>query len=282
MEGTLRYMNVTPIIGLLCGVTIFGLLHGEALDGALAVVFGTALKYATAPVLPLYVAMRKWKALAAMCVTTVAILGLSLAVMGTGPFRVYFKDIAPTLNRPNPHPSNSALEAIVMRLVDHEHERWAAPLEGGLLKAVHAIQWIALAPVLVLIFTRKMQQWRDPAAVFAGAALLISWFLIFSPMFWENYVVYLIPLWGWLIWEARRSWVNAVIVVIALAYPMLPEFVLTAHLPFLSLFGRPMTLAGPYLSLNLPATVLICFIAVSRLLRKRQESVQDTSDPVIQ
>jgi hypothetical protein len=44
-----------------------------------------------------------------------------------------------------------------------------------------------------------------PASVFAAAAALIGWMLIFNPLVWNKYHLFLCPFWGWLAWEARQS-----------------------------------------------------------------------------
>src|SRR5258708_15456216 len=55
--GTLRLMNVSPLIALLVGFSILGLFAGSGAGGAVAVVLGAVGKYVTAVFVPLYVAM---------------------------------------------------------------------------------------------------------------------------------------------------------------------------------------------------------------------------------
>jgi hypothetical protein len=52
--------------------------------------------------------------------------------------------------------------------------------------------------------------------------------LIFSPLVWNKYHLFLFPFWGWLAWEARQTNWRAALVIFAIAmewgsWPNLPE-----------------------------------------------------------
>ena len=257
---TLRLMNVSPFIALLIGWAALGLTRRRSEGGAVALAIGAAAKYATAPLLPLYIAMRKWRALAVMLVFTVALLALCIAVMGWNPFAVYFKEMLPTFGRTETYEWNRSAFALLMRVAHQEtpHGIWLAVSRG--------LQWGSLLGLLALLFTRPMESWTGPACVLAGAAALLCWFLIFSPIVWDHYFFYLVPLWGWLVWEGRRSIVKGVAVAGVILYQSLPGMALDMHIPALRWHGERMTLAGPYECFPLITVLVILSLAVSRLL----------------
>ena len=275
MLETLRLMNVTPLIALLIGLSTFGLFCKNSEGGALALVIGAASKYASAILLPLYIAMRKWRAIGFMLVATLVILGISLWVMKAGPFTVFFKEMVPTLGRTHTDSWNRSLFAFLMHLAGPKGQ--LKPLAGAWLVAGRAMQGGSLLAILTILFTRKQAFWKDRAHVFAAAVALLSWFLIFSPILWDHYFVYLVPFWGWLIWEARRSIFLRIVIAAVILYQCLPESVLDLKLPArFSMDGERMTLAGPYECFMLLTAIAIFFIAVARLLRP---VVRPESDP---
>lgn len=275
MLETLRLMNVTPLIALLIGLSTFDLFRKDGKGGAPALVIGAAAKYATAILLPLYIVMRKWRAIGMMLVWTLVILGLSLWVMKTGPFAVFFKEMVPTLVRTHTDSWNRSLFALLMHASGPHGQ--IKPLAGGWLLAGRAMQVGSLLIILTIFFTRRQAFWLDRAHVFAGAAALVSWFLIFSPILWDQYFVYLVPFWGWMIWEARRSMFQRILIGFVLLYQCLPDVVLDLKLPSrFSLSGERMTLAGPYECFMLLTAIAILCIAVARLLRP---VVRPHSDP---
>ena len=275
MLETLRLMNVTPLIALLIGLSTFGLFCKNSEGGALALVIGAAAKYASAILLPLYVAMRKWRAIGFMLVATLVILGISFWVMKAGPFTVFFREMVPTLGRTHTDSWNRSLFAFLMHLAGPKGQM--KPLAGAWLFAGRALQGGSLLVILTILFTRKLAFWQDRAHVFAAAVALLSWFLIFSPILWDHYFVYLVPFWGWLIWEARRSIFLRIVIASVILYQCLPESVLDQKLPArFSMNGERMTLAGPYECFMLLTAIAIFFIAVARLLRP---VVRPESDP---
>jgi hypothetical protein len=258
--GTLRLMNVSPLIALFVGVAVFGLLRepGGRAGGALAamsMVLGAIGKYVTIILLPMYVAMRRWRALIVMGVVGAAVLGISLLVMGMGPFRIFFHEMLPTYGRVHTHPWNRSLFRVLLRL-SHPGDGPLPQLSGGWLLVGRIAQLVTLLGVLTVIFTRPAQTWRSPAHVMAGAAALLCWFLIFTPIFWDHYLLYLVPLWGWLWWEARRNAFVAAAVIAAFILYSLPDFI------FDSAFSERVHLPG----LVLPSVVLIAVIAMARLV----------------
>jgi hypothetical protein len=267
---TLRLMNVTPLIGLLIGFSAFALLCKHSEGGALALVIGGAAKYATGMLLPLYVAMRKWRALIVMGVLSAAIIGGSMVVMKTGePYRVFFREMAPTFFRTHTDAWNRSLPALAMQLADPGAAK-PAPLHGGWLAGVRVLQWGTLVGILaIVVFTRRPEFWQDPAHVLAGAAVLVCWFLIFSPIFWDPYLMYLSPFWGWVAWEGRRSWLRAALAAFVIVYPNLPDFVLERHIT------HSITLAGPHESGVLLSVIIMMILGAWRLLEPVDQPQED-------
>lgn len=266
MLETLRLMNVTPLIALLIGLATLSLLCKYSEAGAVALVLGAAAKYATASLVPMYVAMRKWRAVVVMGITTIAILGACYAVMKSGPFAVFFKEMMPTLGRTHTDPWNRSFSALLMRLAARGGGEMK-PLTGMWFIASQMAQWGSLLGILAILFTRKVEFWRDPAHVLAGATALVAWFLMFSPILWDHYFLYLVPTWGWLIWEARRSLFKGLVVGGVILYHCLPEYVLDFQLPRrLSLNRAGMTLEGPYGCFMLLTAAAIVLLAIARLL----------------
>src|SRR5438270_881668 len=164
--GTLRLMNVSPLIALLVGFSVLGLFAGSGAGGAVAVVLGAVGKYVTAVFVPLYVAMRRWRALGVMAAVAVAVVGVSVLVMGTGPWRVFFHEMVPTYGRVHTHPWNRSFFYVLMKLAQPgvEHPR---PLHGGWLIAARAAQVGTLVGMLAILFTRPAATWRSAAHVMA-------------------------------------------------------------------------------------------------------------------
>ena len=264
MLETLRLMNVTPFIALLIGFSTFGLFCKNSEGGALSLVVGAASKYATAILLPLYVAMRKWRAIGFMVASTLVILAISFWVMKSGPFAVFFNEMAPTLGRTHTDSWNRSIFALLMHLADADGK--TSPLTGAWLLVGRAMQVGSMLAILAILLTRKVSFWQDRAHVFAAAVALVSWFLIFSPILWDHYFVYLVPFWGWLIWEARRSLFQRIVIGAVIIYQCLPDRVTDLQLPIL-FHGEKLTLAGPFGCFMLLTAIAIFFVAMARLMR---------------
>jgi hypothetical protein len=262
---TLRLMNISPLIALMCGASVLGLLRRNSEGGATALVIGAVAKYATAIFLPLYIAMRKWRAIGAMIVLSIVILAVSLLVMKTGPFTVFFREMVPTFGRTHTDTWNRSFSALLMQMTGTPGH--LEPLHGGMLIFAHAMQWGTLLAVLAIVFTRRIEVWNEAINVMAGGAALLCWFLIFSPILWDHYFFYLVPFWGWLAWEARRSPFKTVVIGGVILFQCLPEFITDRRLPgHFQIHGQPVTVLGPYECFMLLTAVIILLIAVARLL----------------
>jgi Glycosyltransferase family 87 len=214
----IRVQNSTPVIALMFAFTMADLLRSDRGRAGAAILLGALLKYATLALLPLLVAMRRWRALGGLALFGLATSAISLAVMGTEPFETFVRDIAPTLDRPSAYLGNQSLTGLLVRLHGP-----GAPLPRSVTLPLAAAQLLALAATLALIFRRRWEDWREPRYIFAAAAALLTWLLIFSPIAWEHYPIFLCPLWGWLVWEAQQSMRHRAIVITAMALMNFPQ-----------------------------------------------------------
>jgi len=130
-----------------------------------------------------------------------------------------------------------------------------APLPGSVKVVLNGLQVIWLLVILALMIRRK--KWDAPA-VFAGAVAMIGWMLVFSPIYWEHYAVYLCPFWGWLVFEGGRSRSHAVRAVIGIALLWMPLAVVPG-----------VRLPEPIGSHLLWGTILISELAMERLANQR-------------
>jgi alpha-1,2-mannosyltransferase len=219
MVSGLRAGNVSPILAACIASALLVMIdpsqpprRGERFAAA-AIVLGALLKYATLALVPLLLAMRRWRLIAwglgfgAMGVT------LTLPLTGLAPWREFVTEIAPTLGRPAAAHNNQSLPALLLRSSGGE------TVPPVLRRLTSLGQWVSLALILLLVFTRESFVWRTPANIMAAAGALLLWLCVFSPIFWQHYYLYLCPFWAWLLWESRRCtrWAIAAAIVVLLA-----------------------------------------------------------------
>jgi hypothetical protein len=220
--------NTSVIIGWLLGVATLDLLppHVRSIRGAAAIWFSTIAKYAGIALVPLYVVQRKWIALATAMLLGIATLGISIAIMGTAVFHEFIHVIAPTLGRCTTLKSNQSIEAFVLFLM-----HLAEPTQGVTI-GLRIAEIATILLILGLIFLRPRSRRVDPPNLFAAAMALVLWMLLFSPIYWEHYMAYAAPLWGWLIWEATQGTVRRWLCILILPLVTIPSPILEQwHVP---------------------------------------------------
>jgi hypothetical protein len=204
--------NLTPLVALAIGWVVLCLMDNRhQASAAWALTFGLLTKYATAVLLPIPLAQRRWRMLGACAAAAFAWTAIALFVMGPAPFQEFFHTIVPTLARSHESSDNISLAGILLHLLHR-----TPPLPSVTIHLLQLAQLLALALVLIPI-GRLRQRMTDPAAVAPAALALLTWLLIFSPVSWSHYLTYLCPLWGWLIWQATKSKPRFAIVTIAIA-----------------------------------------------------------------
>jgi hypothetical protein len=224
-----RVQNMSPIVAALIGVATFELLRPATRLGgfkaAAAVVAGAVMKVTPAMLLPLAAARRRWALVAWSAALGMAFLVLTFAMAGRSTFREFFFTVGPTLGGSSTNPGNKSLQGALLRTVGR------APLPPSLILPLRAAEVATLAAILYAVFRRR-DRLRYAPQLFAAALALVAWLLIFSPLCWEHYFIYLCPFWGWLCWEATLSPFRRVAAVAAIASHWLPLPMLTwLHVP---------------------------------------------------
>lgn len=201
-----RTGNVTPIVAACIAMAVLDLLGRRPVRGGAGMAVGALVKYATLVLTPLHVVMGRWRALGVMVGATAAGLAVTVAVAGTGPFEAFARDIAPSLGRPYVRDANQALQSVVLQGLGEKS------FSAGWSAGFRAVQWGALGAIVWLLWRRRREMGDRAELVLAGATALVGWLLIFSPVYWPHYPMYLFPMWGWLVWEGTRSrWAGVVV-----------------------------------------------------------------------
>jgi len=205
--------NVTPFIAVLIGWSVLSLTPPQReRSGAAGIVLGAMCKYVTVMFLPLVLAQRRWRTLAWIVATALLWCAVALVVMGAGPFHDYLATIAPTLGRSHDRSDNISLAGIILHVLHR-----APPIPSALSIPLVALQAITLGLILLPLFLRSQQLMSDAPGVCAAATALLCWTLIFSPIAWSHYLMYLCPLWGWLVYEVTRRHWPGVLAAVAIA-----------------------------------------------------------------
>jgi hypothetical protein len=256
MYTTLRALNSEAIIALLLGLSLMLMLQSRPVLNALAMCLATLLKYAGAALLPISFATSRLRAPMWFGVWLAASFVISILIMGAEPWGQYLK-LLPLFSRPYDDDANQSVYGLAMRLADGE-------LNALMTITIRVVSLIVLMMICALILRRQPKHYaNDPAQLFAAGAALLSWFLIFSPLTWNKYHIYLMPLWGWLAWEARQSRGRLVLAAAAVA------------LSWASLMSHaPVELPEPLTSHMLWAAVIVMGLGLARLRIATAESVK--------
>ena len=209
MVRSIRTGQVSPLVALCLWAAVITLAKHEDIKTALAVSVGGLAKYVTFALLPVMLIAKRGKTLAGLAALSVLALGSTLAVIGSGPFEIFIRDLLPTFSRPNPWRGNQSISGFLMRVQGIEVFGFS---EAAVIRAMAAA---VLAWLVWIIYRRGMTdsvRWLLPAS-----CTLVCWFVIFSPIAWEHYQLYLCPFWGWLIHGAEQSVRWRITIVAAIA-----------------------------------------------------------------
>lgn len=251
----IRVANVSPPIALILGFAILALLADrKSVRGVGAIVLGALLKYATLVLLPLVVAMRRWRMLLAASALGLLLLVVTWVAAGTAPFVEFFTKISPTLSRPSAYLGNQSLPGLLARV-------FGRPLDPPVVWSLNAARFLTLGAILSLIFAQRRDAWLKPINVVAAAALLMSWLLIFSPIAWEHWPIFLCPVWGWLLWEARDPGLRGGVAIGSLALMYFPAGILQVR----GFLTYQLTFPEPFNSWQLWGVSLLFGLAAWRL-----------------
>lgn len=227
--------NISSLVGLTVGLSVWGAVRERSRLAGSALAVGVLLKYAPAVLAPALLAARRWRFVRDALVTSLALALLSILMLGVEPWRVWLTEIAPRLGRAYVNPNNQSLWSVVAQM--QSMETVTPRLRTSMLSSA----LVVLAAFCWLLVRRKPEELQRPALFLAACAGLVSWLLIWSPISWNGYQVYLMPFWGWVIWETTRGRIGAFVgAVVALS-----------NLPFLSVWLRlfrqmpPIVVASP-------------------------------------
>jgi len=260
---SIRVSNVSPLFAGCVGVALLSMLEarrGRDFLGAISIWLTGVLKYASIALVPVLLAARRWKMFAWLAVFGVITIVITLAVAGRETFSEFFTAVGANLAGSALNRGNQSIYGMLLRI------RGQGPLPQTSITVVRVMQFVALAIVVALTLRVPKDAWKRPPVLFAGATAWLAWLLIFAPLFWEHYQMYFVPLWGWMIWEARRSWTATAIVSLILIMATLPLQVLPG-----------LTIPEPLNSYLLLATGLMFGLALWRLANARftEEPPQD-------
>jgi hypothetical protein len=88
--------------------------------------------------------------------------------------------------------------------------------------------------------------------------------LVFSPIAWEHWPIFLCPLWGWLLWEARAPGARRVLAWISLALMYFPAGIIQVN----GIANYPIFFPEPFNSSQLIGVMIFMGIAFWRLGRR--------------
>ena len=251
MYRTLRTgTQISPLVAYLITLGMLALWRRRECQAAGAVLISGLAKYAGFIVVPLALLRRQWRATIGVVVGLVGLTVATLVVIGFEPFYIFAKQIAPTLGRPSSVALNQSLPAFALRILDVK--QLPAPLAYALRGAGLGV----MASVLVLLWRRRRAlQLCFSCHLAAGGALILT-LLIFSPINWPHYFLYIVPLWAWLAWEAKQRW---------RLWPVVALIIAAMWLPLCAVRGGQLPIPEPLMSHMLLAAIAMLALSVWRL-----------------
>lgn len=251
---TIHTGNITPLVAVGLAGALLGLVERRQLTGAWGMVAAGLGKGASIALVPLIVLMGRWWMLILTAAISAVIIGATLGVIGVEPFRVFFDQVAPSFRHPAAQVGNQSIFGFLMRINDGE------ALDPMLITAVRAAGLIAFIAAVGAAWRRRNELNENVTVALAAAAAMLITLLIFSPFSWEHYVMYLVPLWGWMAGESRRSRFAAAVTVVS---------ILLVWCPFAVVQGGRLPMPEPLRSHMLWGMGLMLALAWWRLLRRR-------------
>lgn len=287
---SIRVQNLSPLVAFCIAVAVSDLFRPpgrSGFRGGSAMALGGLIKLATGALIPVAVFQRRWRLLGWGAGLSVLVILVTWNLAGAATFREFFGSIAPTLGRSSTNPGNKSLQGFLVRATGQ------SPLPRWMAAGFEMLRWGSLLLILWTLYRRgkrdgaqrsdpdavgisdpgtslgrhapPVSSASSPSALFAAAVALVSWLLIFSPLCWEHYLIYLCPFWGWLIREGMRTRPRLIAASAAIALHWFP-------LPTL----RWLTVREPLNSYMLAGSILMLTLALLRL-RDRNDPSADTT-----
>jgi hypothetical protein len=258
----MRAGNLTPFVGLCIGAATIGLTGERPIRSSLGLVLGFLSKFVTLVFLPLYALVRNWRVLALFVVFLILFNVVTITFSGTEPYYTFATEIFPTLFRPNDEKVNLSAQGLLLRLYGRGHVpqaaynvvRAAALIlgalgAGGLLRSLGSLS-------------------KDSAKLFAAATAMIAGSLIFGSQTWGQYMVFMFPAWGYLVWEFEQSWWLRWIPVVSLPLLWAPPVAVRSVQAFEDIKLPPLLEAY-----ELWALLLVALLAIARLYMPSRPTV---------
>ena len=246
-----RIGNITPLVGLCVGGATIGLLGIRPIRSTLGLVLGALGKFVTLVFVPLYVIIRKWRVLLLSSVFLLAVNILTIAIGGIEPYVTFGTKIVPTLNRPGAMLANVSAPGFLVNYYGR------GPIPTSATTAARAAELVLflLGAAGVLRYFDRLP--GDPDKLLAAALAMVGGFLLVSPQSWAHYLVYLVPFWGYLIWDFQRSPLTRWPVIIVLPLFWAPPIALRSIDRFHSVSVPVMVESYPLWGLILLTTMAI-------------------------
>ena len=203
----MRIGNVTPFVGLCVGAAAIGLIGEDRIRSPLGLVLGALGKFVTLVLVPLYVLVRKWRVLALFLLVLILINLATITLSGKQPYVTFLAAIVPTLGRPSEGVMNLSVHGFLLNV----YGRGRVPRAASDIVRTGELVLILLGATGLLRSLGGLS--KDAAKLFAASLAMIGGVLIFSPQTWGHYLVYLLPFWGYLVWESQQSLCSRWIVV---------------------------------------------------------------------
>ncbi|WP_161602504.1 glycosyltransferase family 87 protein [Tautonia marina] len=198
-QFAIRIGNISPIVGLCVGSAAMGLVTEDRLRSSLGMVVGAFAKFVTLVFVPLYVLARRWRVLITSSLLSLLLCLATLAVAGEGPFVTFAREMMPTFGRPNDGWGSITASSFLSRLYG------SAPIPKQAERVVRAVELVLIILGAIGLLRSRRELPEDPVKLLAASLAMVGGFLIFSPLAWGHHLVYLVPFWGYLVWEAKQS-----------------------------------------------------------------------------
>lgn len=243
----IRVSNISLMMAALIGWAALEMFRDRALAG-IPIAIGAATKYATIPLTAVALFAGRWRTVVSTLVVMLSICGATLVLAGPGIFREFFTVIAPTLAYSPRSGENQSLQAFVTRVTTN-----GEVLGRTGLIALRCIQLACAAALAWLTFRARKQITFAPPGFFAACAAWTGWLVLFSPIFWDHYLPYLFPFYGWAFWEALQTRARRILVILMIVFAVFPT-------PY-SIFKFP----EPINSHQMISVIMLISLAVVRL-----------------
>ncbi|MBV8488415.1 MAG: DUF2029 domain-containing protein, partial [Planctomycetaceae bacterium] len=181
----MRIGNISPIVGLCVGAAAMGLLTEERVRSSLGMVLGAFGKYVTLVLVPLYLLAQRWRVLAISSLLFILICLAMLAVSGERPFVTFVREMVPTFGRPDDGLPSVTAHSFLSRLYEPD------PIPRAAEGTVRTVELVLIVLGATGLLRSRKGLPEDPVKLLAASLAMVGGFLIFSPLAWAHYLVYL-------------------------------------------------------------------------------------------